>query len=83
MLNFNGLASWLTSKFGPFFVNVTTPEEAYVPARIAVPGDDGGQEPGSTEIKRPGPKGGFGEERLNLRLAEDHLHRLAAQPRCL
>ncbi len=25
MLNFNGLASWLTSKFGPFFVNVTKP----------------------------------------------------------
>jgi hypothetical protein len=28
MLNFNGLASWLTSKFGPFFVNVTTPKVA-------------------------------------------------------
>jgi len=25
MLIFNGLASWSSSKFGPFFVNVTMP----------------------------------------------------------
>jgi len=27
MLIFNGLASWSSSKFGPFFVNVTMPAE--------------------------------------------------------
>jgi hypothetical protein len=28
MLIFNGLASWSSSKFGPFFVNVTMPNQS-------------------------------------------------------